>query len=663
MKRQLLTAAAVCALGLPLTGCLGNGYFDTRSTGVSPDAPAGVPYVPNGQTPPARFQAVPFTADALRTDTSDAPAAGEQPATAESAAAFVADAETRLATLGEYAARIQWTRATNITFDTMWLEAKVNAEVTELQVQLANEAARFNDVQVPEDVRRKLNLLRLGIVLPAPNRPGAADELAEITTRLDSTYSTGKFEFEGKTITLDDANVLIAESRDPAETKALYEGWRTISPVMKPDYARMVEIANEGSRELGFADTGAMWRAGYDMEPDAFATETDRLWSQVRPFYENLHCYVRARLNAKYGDAVQPATGPIRADLLGNMWSQQWGNIYDVVAPTTGDASSYDLTDLLTSAGYDATKMVQTGEGFYKSLGLAPLPQTFWERSQITRPRDREVVCHASAWDLDNADDVRIKMCTQVNGDDFYTVHHELGHNYYQRAYKDQPFLFKNGANDGFHEAIGDFIGLSALTPTYLNQIGLLKTTPGAEEDIPFLLKMALDKVAFLPFGLMVDRWRWDVFSGKTAPDQYNAAWTADMLKYQGLVPPGARPADAFDPGAKYHVPGNTPYTRYFLAGIYQFQFQRAACKQAGWTGPLHRCSIYGNEEVGKRFNAMLEMGQSRPWPEAMQAFTGETGNDASAILDYFAPLNAWLVEQNRGKPCGWDGEAAPTRT
>ena len=659
MKRQLLTAAAVCALGLPLTGCLANGYFDTRSTGVSSDAPAGVLYVPNGQTPPARFQAAPFTADALRTDTGAPATATEQPATAEGAAAFVADAETRLATLGEYAARIQWTRATNITFDTMWLEAKVNAEVTELQVQLANEAARFNAVQVPEDVRRKLNLLRLGIVLPAPNRPGAADELAEITTRLDSTYSTGKFAFEGKTITLDDANVLIAESRDPAQTKALYEGWRTISPVMKPDYVRMVEIANEGSRELGFADTGAMWRAGYDMEPDAFAAETDRLWNQVRPFYENLHCYVRARLNAKYGDAVQPATGPIRADLLGNMWSQQWGNIYDVVAPTTGGASSYDLTDLLTSAGYDATKMVQTGEGFYKSLGLAPLPQTFWERSQITRPRDREVVCHASAWDVDNINDVRIKMCTQVNGDDFYTVHHELGHNFYQRAYSGQPFLFKNGANDGFHEAIGDFIGLSALTPTYLNQIGLLKTTPGGEEDIPFLLKMALDKIAFLPFGLMVDRWRWDVFSGKTTPDQYNAAWTADMLKYQGLVPPGARPADAFDPGAKYHVPGNTPYTRYFLAHIYQFQFQRAACKQAGWTGPLHRCSIYGNEEVGQRFNAMLEMGQSRPWPEAMQAFTGETGNDASAILDYFAPLNAWLVEQNRGKPCGWSGERA----
>jgi len=622
MKRHLLSAAAVCVLAA-VAGCATATDASTVPTTQAAAPPAGEP---------SAF-----------------------PATAEGAAAFIANAETRLAELGEYAAHVQWTRATNITHDTMWLEARVNAQVTELQVKLAGEAARFNDVQTAPDVRRKLNLLKLGIVLPAPARSGAAGELAEISTRLDSTYSTGKFEFKGKQITLDEANILIAESRDPGETKALYEGWRTISPVMAKDYARLVEIANEGSRELGYADTGALWRAGYDMDADAFAAETDRLWAQVKPFYENLHCYVRGQLNAKYGDAVQPDQGPIRADLLGNMWSQQWGNIYYVVAPASGGASSYDLTQLLTSKGYDATRMVKTGEGFYVSMGLPELPQTFWERSMITRPEDREVVCHASAWDVDNLEDIRIKMCTQVNADDFYTVHHELGHNYYQRAYKDQPFLFKNGANDGFHEAIGDFVGLSALTPTYLNQIGLLDQVPGESEDIPFLLKMALDKIAFLPFGLMVDRWRWDVFSGETSPAEYNAAWTADMLKYQGLTPPGPRPADAFDPGAKYHVPGNTPYTRYFLAHIYQFQFQRAACKQAGWTGPLHRCSVYGNKEVGERFERMLEMGQSRPWPEAMEAFTGEKGNDASAIADYFAPLNQWLTVQNRGKDCGWE--------
>ena len=636
MKRTLTITVAVGALVAGAAGCaaLSNGM--SGNDGAAPQV-ANSPVRPGAPAP------------AL----TEANLTGQAPTAAE-AAAFVADAERQLAEASEYAGRVAWVRATNITYDTMWLEAKANAEYTELSVKLANEAARFNDVEVPFDVRRKLNILTQGIVLPAPNKPGAATELAEITTRLDSTYATGKFEYKGEMITLDEASQILAASRDPAETKALYEGWRTISPVMADDYTRMVDIANEGARELGFDDVGAMWRSGYDMEPDAFAAETDRLWSQVQPFYENLHCYVRTRLFETYGADVQPDSGPIRADLLGNMWSQQWGNIYDVVAPRTGGTSSYDMTELLVEADYDAEKMVRTGEGFYTSLGLAPLPDTFWERSQITRPEGREVVCHASAWDLDNLEDVRIKMCTQVNADDFYTVHHELGHNVYQRAYKDQPFLFKNGANDGFHEAIGDFVGLSALTPTYLNQIGLLDEVPGADEDIPFLLKMALDKIAFLPFGLMVDRWRWDVFSGETSPDEYNDAWSANMLKYQGLVPPGDRPDNAFDPGAKYHIPGNTPYTRYFLAHIYQFQFHRAACEQIGWTGPLHRCSIYGNEAVGERFNAMMEMGQSRPWPEAMYAFTGQRTGDASAIADYFAPLNTWLTEQNEGKDCGW---------
>ncbi|MEH6697693.1 MAG: M2 family metallopeptidase [Brevundimonas sp.] len=636
MKRTLTLTVAIGALVAGAAGCAGLSNVMSGNDGAAPQL-ANSPVRP-GATPPAL---------------SETNLTGQAPTAAE-ATAFVADAEKQLAEASEYAGRVAWVRATNITYDTMWLEAKANAEYTELSVKLANEAARFNDVEVPFDVRRKLNILTQGIVLPAPNKPGAATELAEITTRLDSTYATGKFEYKGEMITLDEASRMLAESRDPAETKALYEGWRTISPVMADDYTRMVDIANEGARELGFDDVGAMWRSGYDMEPDAFAAETDRLWSQVQPFYENLHCYVRTRLFETYGADVQPDSGPIRADLLGNMWSQQWGNIYDVVAPKTGGTSSYDMTELLVDAGYDAEKMVRTGEGFYTSLGLAPLPDTFWERSQITRPEGREVVCHASAWDLDNLEDVRIKMCTQVNADDFYTVHHELGHNVYQRAYKDQPFLFKNGANDGFHEAIGDFVGLSALTPTYLNQIGLLEEVPGADEDIPFLLKMALDKIAFLPFGLMVDRWRWDVFSGETSPEEYNEAWSANMLKYQGLVPPGDRPDNAFDPGAKYHIPGNTPYTRYFLAHIYQFQFHRAACEQIGWTGPLHRCSIYGNEAVGERFNAMMEMGQSRPWPEAMYAFTGQRTGDASAIADYFAPLNTWLTEQNEGKDCGW---------
>ena len=578
------------------------------------------------------------------------PAAAPTPAEAK---AFIDKAETDLAKLGEYVNKASWVRATYITDDTQWLEARATAEFTDLSTRYAMEAARYDKVQVDPVTRRKLSILKRNLVLPAPRRPGAADELATLSSKLDSTYSTGKFQYGGKTLTLNDAEDIMAESRDPAELKAVWEGWHSISPVMTPDYARLVELANEGSRGLGYKDTGALWRSGYDMEPDAFAAETSRLWKQVEPFYKNLHCYVRMRLNEKYGDAVQPSTGPIRADLLGNMWAQTWGNVYPIVAPKD-EQNSYDLDKLLTQKGYDPVKMVKTGENFYSSLGLPPLPQTFWERSMITRPRDREVVCHASAWDLNDADDIRIKMCTKVNAEDFYTVHHELGHNYYQRAYAEQPYLFRNGANDGFHEAIGDFAGLSALTPTYLKQIGLLDQVPGPEQDIPFLLKMALDKIAFLPFGYLMDQWRWQVFDGALTPATYNEGWWKLRTQYQGIVPPGPRPADAFDPGAKYHIPGNTPYMRYFLAFIYEFQFHRAACQQAGWKGPLHRCSVYGEKEMGENFQKMLAMGQSRPWPEALKTFTGETRTDASAITEYFAPLNVWLTTQNKGQKCGW---------
>jgi peptidyl-dipeptidase A len=580
-------------------------------------------------------------------------AVAPSPLTAADAKAFTDKAEKDLAAATLYSAKSSWVRATYITEDTNWLAAKAEAEWSELRTRLAVEAARFDGVQADPETRRKLTVLKRGITQPSPQRPGGAAEIAQLSTTLDTLYSTGKFTHKGKSITLNDAEDILAKSRDPAELKAVYEGWRTVSPPMQDEYVKLTALMNEGAQGLNYKDAGALWRSGYDMDPDAFAAKTDQLWGQVEPFYRNLHCYVRGRLNAKYGDAVQPKTGPIRADLLGNMWSQQWGNIYDVVAPRAAK-SSYDLDKLLVAKGYDPLKMMKAGEAFYTSVGLPALPQTFWERSMIVRPRDREVVCHASAWDIDDANDIRVKMCTKVNAEDFQTIHHELGHNYYQRAYSVQPYLFREGANDGFHEAIGDYAALSATTPTYLKQIGLLERVPGEEEDIPYLLKMALDKVAFLPFGLLVDKWRWQVFSGQVQPEQYNEAWWSLVKQYQGLVPPGPRPADAFDPGAKYHVPASVPYTRYFLAHIYQFQFYRAACRQAGWTGPLNRCSVYGDKAVGAKLDAMLKMGQSQPWPEALAVFTGESDVDATAINEYFAPLDRWLTEQNSGKDCGW---------
>ena len=601
----------------------------------------------------------PEKADEATLDTAESVAVGvaeaDHSVEIAEARAFLERAEAELAAQSRIAAQAYWNQATNITPETNAAAAAAGAVSTKLAVSLANESKQFDVSVLPADLARKMTMLRTGITIPAPSTPGAAEELSQITTGLDATYGTGKFTYKGEALNLDQLSTIIETSRDPEELKAVWEGWRTISVPMKDDYARMVEIANEGANELGFESLDQMWLSGYDMAPEEMEAEVQRLWTQVEPLYEELHCFTRAKLNEEYGDDVQPATGAIRADLLGNMWAQEWGNIYPLVAPEGAGDIGYDLTDLIAAKGLDEIQMVRTGEGFFSSLGFEPLPDTFWERSQFVKPRDREVVCHASAWDVDNVDDLRIKMCIKKNADDFVTIHHELGHNYYQRAYNQQDYLHLNGANDGFHEAIGDMIALS-ITPEYLVQIDMLDEAdvPSADKDIGLLLRQAMDKVAFLPFGLMVDRYRWQLFDGTIPADQLNKGWNDLRLEYQGIVPPVERDESGFDAGAKYHIPGNVPYTRYFLARILQFQFFKAACDQAGWEGPLHRCSFYGNEEVGKNLAAMLEMGASKPWPDALEAFTGERQMSGTAMVEYFAPLKAWLDEQNAGQTEGW---------
>ena len=583
--------------------------------------------------------------------------AQENAPTVADAEGFVAKAEKDLFGFSIEGGRVAWINSTYIIDDTDALAAKYGEVGTEKAVQYALEAAKYQAVPgLTAETRRKLDILRGGLVLPAPTREGAAAELATIATRLQSSYGKGKGMLKGQPISGSDIEAEMGASRNPEELKEMWVSWHdNVGQPMGKDYARMVEIANDGATELGFKDVGAMWRSGYDMPADEFATLTDKLWLEVKPLYDELHTFVRGKLNAKYGDAVQAKTGPIRADLLGNMWAQEWGNIYDIVAPAGSGDIGYDIGDLLKAKNLDEIGMVKIGEGFFSSLGFAPLPESFYARSQFLKPRDREVVCHASAWNIDNVDDLRIKMCIKVNSSDFVTIHHELGHNYYQRAYNQQSYLHLNGANDGFHEAIGDAVALS-ITPEYLVQIGLLDKdkVPSAEKDTGLLLRQAMDKVAFLPFGLLVDKWRWGVFNGSIAPANYNKAWTDLRRQYQGIVPPAERPANAFDPGAKYHIPGNTPYTRYFLARILQFQFYKAACDAAGWKGPLHRCSFYGNKDVGTKLNAMLEMGASKPWPDALEAFTGSREMSGKAMLDYFKPLMDWLKQQNKGQKKGW---------
>jgi peptidyl-dipeptidase A len=579
-----------------------------------------------------------------------APATGP---TSDDAKAFIAASEKEIRELGLKGAQAAWVQANFITEDTQAIAARANEEFTAAGVRMASEAARFNDLELDFDTRRKLDKLKLGLTLPAPNDEAKTKELSRITSGLEATYGKGKYcRSEDECWTLPEMGVMLADERDPDLLKEIWEGWREISKPMRSEYQRMVEIANEGASDLGYPDLGTMWRSKYDMEPDAFAAETDRLWEQVKPLYDALHCHVRDKLADYYGERLVPRDKPIPAHLMGNMWAQSWGNIYDLAAPAAGDPG-YDLTERIEASGMSEVEMVKSAERFFTSLTFEPLPETFWERSLFTQPQDRDVVCHASAWNLDWQDDLRIKMCIQKNAEDFRTIHHELGHNFYQRAYNPLSVLYQESANDGFHEAIGDTIALS-VTPSYLKQIDLIDEVPDESADLALLMRLAMDKVAFLPFGLLVDRWRWQVFNGTTAPEDYNAAWWELRTRYQGITAPVDRDEEDFDPGAKYHIPGNTPYSRYFLAHILQFQFHRTLCEIAGNTGPLHRCSIYNSAEAGTRLNEMLEMGSSRPWPEALAKLTGSPEMDATAIIDYFAPLKLWLDEQNTDRQCGW---------
>lgn len=571
----------------------------------------------------------------------------------QEAVRFVESAEKRLQELGLEAARTAWVQANFITHDTEQIAAGALKNLVAAIAELGQQSTRFDGLELPPEIARKLKLLKVSLPLAAPRDAETQAELTQITAAMESLYGKGKYcPEEGECQDLVQLSRTLASSRNPDELLEAWQGWRTVSPPMKEMYQRFVEIANQGSRDLGFADLGVLWRSGYDMDPDEFAAELDRLWSQVEPLYTALHCHVRSRLADHYGTDLVPLDSEIPAHLLGNMWSQQWGNIFDLAAPPAA-SRSFDLTEILRQREVEPVEMVRFGERFFSSLGFAPLPETFWERSLFTKPADREVVCHASAWNIDGQNDLRIKMCIQVKAEDFGTIHHELGHNYYQRAYNQQSPLFQGGAHDGFHEGIGDTIGLS-ITPEYLQQVGLLAQVPEADEDLGLLMRMALDKVAFLPFGLLVDQWRWKVFSGEVTPENYNSAWWELRRNYQGIRPPAERSEEDFDPGAKYHVPGNTPYSRYFLAHILQFQFQRALCEAAGYQGPLHRCSIYNSKEAGSKLKAMLEMGMSRPWPDALEALTGRREADATAILDYFSPLQQWLEGQNQGRSCGW---------
>ena len=576
---------------------------------------------------------------------------------------FLERVELEDKTLGPVASSAYWLQANFITYDSQKVVADYGKRFQLLALERARQASTFDDVEVSEENRRKLNLIKNSFVMPSPLDDTLAGEIANIMAELDAMYGAGQHCFgEGDCYDLEAFEGVIDNSRDPDELLKAWEGWRNIGTPMKDKYLRMVEIGNLGAKDLGYEGLTDLWFSQYDMPAEEFLAETDRVWDELKPLYDALHCHVRSELSEHYGEEVVSKEGVLPAHVLGNMWGQSWANVYDLVyTPDNPNASSgIDLTKILEEKNIDEIEMTKIAENFFISLGFQPLPDTFWERSLFVKPQDRSVVCHASAWNLDaDANDLRIKMCIERNAEDFSTIHHELGHIFYYQAYNStQPSVFQSGANDGFHEAVGDLLSLS-ITPEYYNKIGLISEAEAKDatsDPISLLMQQALQGVVSVPWTLMLDKWRAGVFSGETSESQLNDSWWELREYYQGIGAPRERGADAFDPGAKYHIPGNTPYTRYYLAQILQYQFHESLCNQMGFEGPLHECSIYDNELAGKKLRAMLSLGQSQEWQVALEALTGTRSLSGKSMLNYYKPLKDWLDVQNTDRTCGWEG-------
>ncbi|ESO94196.1 hypothetical protein LOTGIDRAFT_215685 [Lottia gigantea] len=487
----------------------------------------------------------------------------------------------------------------------------------------------------------------------------------EVENEMESVYSKGKVCLSGHTecMSLEPGLTrLLRSSSNYSELTEVWEGWRDATgPKIRPLYQQFVELSNEGYRAAGYNDTSEAWISNYETEN--FKEDLQELLEQLKPLYQQLHTYVRGKLIEKYGKEHFPSSGHIPAHLMGNMWAQTWSNIFPLLEPYPGKGD-VDVTPEMLNQNYTVERMFRTAEEFFLSLGLKKMPNSFWNKSMLQKPTDgRDVVCHASAWDFGNTKDFRIKMCTDITMEDLITIHHEMGHIQYYLQYKDQPTVFRGGANPGFHEAVGDVLAISVATPRHLNKIGLLPNLKEDNEtDLNFLMSLALDKIAFLPFGYLIDQWRWSVFRGQTPPDEYNRQWWDLRCKYQGISPPTKRTEDDFDPGAKYHVPANTPYIRYFVSFVIQFQFHKALCQAANHTGPLYKCDIYQSKEAGQKLANMLSLGTSKPWPEAMEAITGQRKMDVRPLVEFFTPLLDWLEKQNSGKKFGWSDEC-PTGT
>uniref|UniRef100_T1PCB8 Angiotensin-converting enzyme n=1 Tax=Musca domestica TaxID=7370 RepID=T1PCB8_MUSDO len=579
---------------------------------------------------------------------------------------YLANINKELAKHTNVETEASWAYASNITDENERKRNEISAENAKFMKEVAKDIQKFNWRSYGSaDVRRQFKILSKTGYSALPEEDYA--ELLDVLSSMESNFAKVRVcdykNGEKCDLSLDpEVEEIITKSRDPEELKHYWVQFydKAGTPTRK-SFERYIELNTKSAKLNNFTDGAEVWLDEY--EDDTFEQQLEAIFEDIKPLYEQIHGYVRHRLNQFYGDEVVSKTGPLPMHLLGNMWAQQWSSIADIVSPFP-NKPLVDVSDEMVAQGYTPLKMFEMGDGFFQSMGLKKLPQDFWDKSILEKPSDgRDLVCHASAWDFYLVDDVRIKQCTRVTQDQFFTVHHELGHIQYFLQYQHQPFVYRTGANPGFHEAVGDVLSLSVSTPKHLERVGLLKNYVSDEEArINQLFLTALDKIVFLPFAFTMDKYRWALFRGQVEKSDWNCAFWKLREEYSGIEPPVVRTEHDFDAPAKYHVSADVEYLRYLVSFIIQFQFYKSACITAGEyvpgnpAYPLDNCDIYGSKEAGKLFENMLSLGASKPWPDALEAFNGERTMTGKAIAEYFEPLRVWLEAENlkNNVPIGW---------
>ncbi|XP_036127494.1 angiotensin-converting enzyme 2 isoform X3 [Molossus molossus] len=535
-----------------------------------------------------------------------------QSSTEEKAKIFLDNFNIRAEELHHQSSLASWNYNTNITDENAQKMNEASNNWSAFYEEQSNQAKMY-PLQEIQDliVKRQLQILQQN--QPSVLTADKSKRLSTILNTMSTIYSTGKVcnpnNAQECLLLATGLEDIMHNSKDYNQRLWAWEGWRSqVGKQLRPLYEEYVVLKNEMARGNNYEDYGDYWRGdyetegadGYNYSRNQLIEDVERIFLEIKPLYEHLHAYVRAKLMDTYPSHISP-TGCLPAHLLGDMWGRFWTNLYPLTVPFR-KKPNIDVTEAMLNQSWDAEKIFKKAEEFFVSIGLGNMTQGFWDNSMLTEPSDgRKVVCHPTAWDLGN-NDFRIKMCTKVTMEDFLTAHHEMGHIKYDMAYAEQPYLLRNGANEGFHEAVGEVISLSVATPKHLKVIGLLQPdfNEDNETEINFLFKQALSIVGTLPFTYMLEKWRWMVFKGEIPKEQWMQKWWEMKRDIVGVVEPVPHDETYCDPASLFHVASDYSFIRYFTRTIFQFQFQEALCQIANHEGPLHKCDISNSRKAGE---------------------------------------------------------------